>query len=305
MAAPAPSRVALVVHPSRPVNEAMAGLTEWASANGVDVVQLDVADYPDRELAPSGTLAPDDLVVALGGDGTVLAALRIAAAHDAPVMGVACGSLGALSAVPAEELGAALERVFAGEWLARVISALAVQAGGSHAEWAVNDFVVVRRGPGQLVVELLVDGERYVRMAGDGLVVATPIGSSAYSMAAGGPIVAGGTPALVCTPLAMHGGSAPPLVVAADATVTVVLTPGFAGYDIEIDGHDRMLDGLSFDLTLHPDKFVLVSFAATGRGLTGLRKRGLVTDSPRLLARDAREASSPGATESRSQPPSG
>jgi NAD+ kinase len=302
--APVPHRIALVVHPKRPVDQALTALTGWAAAHGVDVVQLAVEGARHRELAAPGQLKADDLVVALGGDGTVLSALRAAAPHDAPVLGVACGSLGALTATSASEVAEALDRVFAGAWSPRAMPALRVHAGAGPHEWAANDFVVVRSGPGQLVVELSVDGELYVRLAGDGLVVATPLGSSAYSMAAGGPLLTADARAFLCTPIAMHGGSAPPLVLPAEATARVVLKPGFAGFDAEVDGHDREFDGLRFDITLHPDKLVVVVFDSAGHGLTRLRQRGLVTDSPRILARDER-ASSPGATESRSPPPSG
>jgi NAD+ kinase len=282
-----PRRLALVVHPTRAVEWAVATLDAWATSHGVGVVQLTVEGGGGQELAERGALAAGDLVIALGGDGTVLSALRAVAPHDAPVLGVACGSLGALSAVTGDRLAEALDRVWAGEWTRRTLPALAVEAGGA-AEWAANDFVVVRRGAGQLLVELSVDGERYARIAGDGLIVATPLGSSAYSMAAGGPVLAGGTTGFVCTPLAMHGGSAPPLVVPADATATVVVEPGFGGFDVEIDGHDRALEGTRFALALHADKLTLMTFEASGRGLTALRKRGLVTDSPRVLARDER-----------------
>jgi NAD+ kinase len=179
--------------------------------------------------------------------------------------------------------------VWAGDWTPRSLPALAIDDGGGQPQWAANDFVVARRGPGQVVAELLVDDELYARIAGDGLIVATALGSSAYSMAAGGPLLAAGTQAFVCTPLAMHGGSAPPLVVPADATATVVVHPGFAGFDVEIDGHGRELAGPSYTLTLHADKLTLVTFATDGRGLTGLRKRLLVFDSPRILARDERD----------------
>jgi NAD+ kinase len=229
-----------------------------------------------------------DLPVALGGDGTVLAALRAAAEYDVPVLGVSCGSLGALTATSADELPAALDRVRAGDWSRRSVPALSIAtSGGEH--WAFNDFVVVRRGPGQLLAELEVDGELYVRLAGDGLVVATPLGSSAYTMAAGGPILAGGTAAIVCTPLAMHGGHAPPLVVPADATVTVTVKPSFAGYQVEIDGRRQTLEGERFELRRHEHKVTLVMFGAPDRGLTALRRRGLITDSARVVARDARE----------------
>jgi len=282
-----PSRIALVVHPTRTVDNALATLEGWAEDHGVPLVQIAVPGDGGRSLASQATLEPSDLVLALGGDGTALSALRAAAPADAPVLGVACGSLGALSAVKAGDLAEGLDRVWAGEWTPRSLPALTVD-DGEQREWAANDFVVVRKGAGQVVAELSVGDELYARIAGDGLIVATPVGSSAYSMAAGGPILAVGTAAFVCTPLAMHGGSAPPLVVPADATATVLVQPGYAGFDVEIDGHERDLPGPQYALTLHMDKLTLVSFAPSGHGFIGMRKRLLVLDSPRILARDER-----------------
>jgi NAD+ kinase len=281
-------RVALVVHPARPVDGALETLTRWAAAHGVDVVQLAVDGDRHRDVAPLGTVEDGDLVVAVGGDGTVLAALRAAAAKGAPVLGVACGSLGALTAVAAEQLADKLGRVWDGEWTARSLPALSIRSADGRQEWAANDFVVVRRGAGQLVADVAVDDELYARVAGDGVVVATALGSSAYSMAAGGPVLAAGTAAFVVTPLAMHGGSAPPLVVPGDAVVSVEVRPGFAGFDVEIDGRQRVGEARRFELALHPDKLTLVTFGTAGRGLSGLRERRLSTDSPRVLARDDR-----------------
>jgi NAD+ kinase len=285
-----PERVALVLHPSRPISAPLETIERWAGENGLDIVQMAVAGGPDREVARRGELQPGDLVIALGGDGTVLSALRAAAPHNAPVLGVACGSLGALTAVHRNRLHAALQHVRSGDWTARRLPALAIQPAAAPDEWAVNDFVIVRRGAGQVVVDLSVDDELYVRLAGDGLIVATSLGSSAYSMAAGGPLLAAGTHAVVCTPLAMHGGSAPPLVVPATANVRVEVHPSFAGFDIEIDGHTCPLQVLDYRLSLREEKVTLVSFEKLGFGLGGLRKRRLITDSPRVLARDDRAA---------------
>ena len=289
VAEPVPRRLALIVHPTRPVDRALAKLTAWAAEHEVEVVQLAVdGNKRHREAAAPGTLADGDLVVAVGGDGTVLASLHAAAAHDAPVLGVACGSLGALTAVGADGIAGALDRVWAGGWIARSLPALAIGPADAPTEWAANDFVVMRRGAGQLVADIAVDDELYARLAGDGLIVATAMGSSAYSMAAGGPVLAAGTAAFVCTPLAMHGGSAPPLVVPADAVVTIEVSPGFGGFDVEVDGRKREGEERRLRLALHHDKLTLVTFAGAGRGLTGLRQRGLITDSPRVLARDER-----------------
>lgn len=285
-----PSRIALVPHPTRPIGAPLEALERWAGANGLDVVQIPTAGGRERELARRAELEPGDLVVALGGDGTVLAALRVAAPHNAPVLGVACGSLGALTSAHSERLEHALHRVHGGDWTPRRLPALRIHPADAPDEWALNDFVIVRRGAGQVVVNVSVDDELYVRLAGDGLVVASPLGSSAYSMAAGGPLLAAGTLAVVCTPLAMHGGSAPPLVVPATANVRVEVHPRFAGFDIEIDGRAYPLQALDYRLSVQEEKVTLVSFGELGLGIHGLRQRRLITDSPRILVRDERSA---------------
>jgi NAD+ kinase len=277
-------RVAVVVHPTRAIDDVLAALERWTRERGLEVVQP--ADAK-RRVAPVAELEARDLVVALGGDGTVLAALRMAAAVNTAVLGVACGSIGALTAVAGIAIADALDRVWAGDWTPRSLPALAVAD-----DWAVNDFVVLRRGAGQVAASVTVDNELYVRLAGDGLIVATALGSSAYSMAAGGPVLAAGTPAYVCTPLAMHGGSASPLVVPPEATLTVDVQPGYSGFDIEIDGRRKAPAGNRFQLTLQPDHATLVTFRPAGRGLDVLRGRRLVTDSPRIVARDERAAGS-------------
>jgi len=201
---------------------------------------------------------------------------------------VACGSLGALTAISADRLGHALDRVRVGDWTARRLPALAIHPSDAPDEWALNDFVVARRGAGQVLADLYIDDELYVRLAGDGLVVATPLGSSAYSMAAGGPVLVSGTPAVVCTPLAMHGGHAPPLVVPTSSTVRVEVHPSYAGFEIQIDGHTTPLTAASYRLSLHEQKVTLVSFGKLKLGIAGLRERRLITDSARVLARDDR-----------------
>jgi NAD+ kinase len=272
-------RVALVIHPTRQVAGARRTVEHWASEHDLDVVRLE----------DGGAAEPGDLVVALGGDGTVLTALRAAAPAEAPVLGVACGSLGALTAVTAEELADGLERVRAGDWTGRPLPALAIEAAEAATEWAINDFVVIRRGGTQLVADVSVDGALYVRLAGDGVIAATPLGSSAYTMAAGGPLLVAGTPAFVCTPLAMHGGNAPPLVVPAAATLEVQVHPSFGGFELELDGRRRPAAGLDYRLSLHANKVTIIGFDEPRIGLGSLRARGLIADSPRMLARDARK----------------
>ena len=282
-------RLALVVHPTRPVTGALETLGRWAKEHEVEVVQIPTDGGTDRELAPKDELADGDLVVTLGGDGTVLAGLRAATTVEAPVLGVACGSLGALTAVRADRLEEALDRFHEGDWTEQPLPALVIRPGDADPTWAVNDFVVARHGAGQVVLSLSAGDEVYVRLSGDGLIVATPLGSSAYSMAAGGPVIAPDTPAIVCTPLAMHGGNAPPLVISASTVAHVEIHPSFHGFDIEIDGRSSDLQALDYRVSLVEGKNTLVDLGGGVRMLSGLRERGIIADSPRVLARDKRE----------------
>ena len=276
----------MAVHPSRPLDGAIETLGGWASRNDVELVQIVASE---RQVFPLAEAAASDLVVALGGDGTALTALRAAEPVRAPVLAVACGSVGALSAVTAGELSDALDQVRAGDWARCTVPALAVSTPEGERAIALNDVVLVRRGSGQLVAEVALDGEPYIRLAGDGVIVATALGSSGYTMAAGGPLLTLRTAAFVCTPIAMHGGSAPPLVVPAESVLTVEVQPSYGGFDIELDGQRHALEAHSFRLTLEPDRATLVRFSATDQGVRRLRERGLIADSPRALVRMRRQ----------------
>jgi NAD+ kinase len=281
-------RVALVVHPRRDVEDALATTRAWAEKHGVALGQVLIPGQM-RRVAEPVDISSSDLVLSLGGDGTALTALHAAAAPSRPVLAVACGSIGVLTSVPAESLSAALAHVAAGNWSPRPLPALEIAAEGAQPRFAVNDFAVIRDGGGQVITEIRVDGELYARTAGDGLVVATPLGSSAYTMAAGGPILAPGVQGIVITPLAEHGGVSPSLVAGPGSRVRVLVVPGFGGGRFEIDGHRvGAAEELEVSVGLRQGYASLVTLADQEPLLTGLRRRGLIVDSPRVLARDAR-----------------
>src|SRR5271167_1901231 len=279
-------RVGVLVHPTRPVRDALDVLKRWTQDRGLRLVQIPTGEEPS--VAPPGEVSACDLITALGGDGTVLKAVHAAGKTRTPVLGVAYGSLGVLTTVAENELRSGLDRFAAGEWLARHLPALELGAVEGRLAWAINDLVLARRGSTQLVVDIRVDQELYVRLAGDGIVLATPLGSSAYSMAGGGPLLAAGTKAFVCTPLAMHGGCAPPLVVPDDREVTLQIHPGHGGFDLEIDGLRVDTDAQRFSITSQDAFATLVLHDDSELGLTWLRQRGLITDSPRVAARKIR-----------------
>jgi NAD+ kinase len=153
---------------------------------------------------------------------------------------------------------------------------------------AINDMVLARGMGTQLVVDVSVNKELYVRLAGDGIVVATPLGSSAYSMAAGGSLLAAETNAFLCTPLAMHGGCAPPLVVSDDSEVTLDVRRRPSGFGVDVDGFRVDTDAQQFAVSSEKTYATLVVLDASDTGLPGLRARGLISDSPRVAGEDAR-----------------
>lgn len=283
----APMQVGLVVHPRRDIEDALEITREWASGHGAHLGQVPIAGQT-RRVAELIDVASCDVVMAVGGDGTALAALHAAAPSTRPVLAVACGSIGVLTSVPAEHLPAALDQLRAGRWEERPLQALEIVLGHSEPRFAINDFVAIRNGTGQVITKIHVDEELYVRMAGDGVVVATPLGSSAYTMAAGGPLLTPTVRGIVITPLAEHGGVSPPLVAGPHSRLRLSVEPGYGGSRFEVDGQELAAEAHEATVSLREEYASLVMLAEQEPFLSGLRRRGLVADSPRILVRDAR-----------------
>jgi NAD+ kinase len=284
-----PRRIGLLVHPTRNLDEPLRLLREWTEQRGFEVVQI-AAVYPQRRVAAEGDAADCDLIVSIGGDGTTLAALRAGALSDRPVLGIACGSLGALANVAVADAPRALERFSLGEWRPRRYPALSIARPDGETLFALNDLSVVRGGGGQVRLTALVDGTLFARMAGDGAVVSTPIGTSGYAISAGGPLFLPHVDGFVFTPLPHHGGFAPPLVIASVSELVIDVAGGFAGARVEVDGQVAGLGEGALTITFRSAVVTQVSFDDQEPLLAGLRRRQILLDSPRLLAEADRES---------------
>ena len=144
-----PRTVGLVVHPSRSVDEPLRLLRQWADEHGIEVVQAPAA-CTQRRVAEEGDPAESDLIVSIGGDGTTLAALRTGAVAGRPVLGIACGSLGALATVAVSDAKRSLERFGRGDWYPRRFPALSVARGDGDRSVRPQrrHRAAFRRGPG-------------------------------------------------------------------------------------------------------------------------------------------------------------
>lgn len=222
--------------------EAMRELVGLAAAEGI-AVRLDHEEtrkHPDvaalEGVVADAELVTDvDIAIALGGDGTILRALRCYSHTSVPVFGVNFGEIGFLATVEKEDAPAALVQALGGEFETLTLPAIAVDHGGS-AIWAINDVAIHRRA-GERVAELAyaVGGEEVGRVRCDGLVVATPAGSTGYNLANGGPVLAWGVEGYVVSFIAPHSLTARALVVAPEDLLTVHNRSASA-VDISIDG---------------------------------------------------------------------
>jgi NAD+ kinase len=276
-------RTGVVVHPSRDIDRPLRDLLDWAGHRGVDVVQILVAGQ-ERRLIPQGDAGDCDLIVSIGGDGTMLAAMRAGVPVDRPVLGVACGSLGVLTTIEVGQLSDALDRFSRRDWAPRRLPSLQVSRGDGGELFALNDIAISRAGIGQLRVTAHADGILFGRLAGDGCIVSTPVGSSAYALAAGGPLLAPETDAYLLTPLPTHGGSCPPLVVGADSRVRLDISAGRGGARLEVDGQIADANPRSLTVSFRRAVSTLVSFPDQEPVLARLRRRGIILDSPRIRA---------------------
>lgn len=187
-----------------------------------------------------------DLLVTLGGDGTLLRGARLVAAHTAPVLGVNLGHLGFLTSVAVPELKDAIDRLFAGEyWIDKrmTLDATVSRANGdaSASFLGLNDAVIHKGGLAR-IVRLAVDVEPDHLEVGtynaDGIILATPTGSTAYSLSAGGPIVVPSVDCIVATPICPHSLVVRPIVLSASAVVSVRAIGPAEGLILTVDGQD-------------------------------------------------------------------
>ncbi|MDI6808298.1 MAG: NAD(+)/NADH kinase [Candidatus Eisenbacteria bacterium] len=253
-----PSRVALVVNTRRTNSRKVAlDAIKWLETRGVHVfLEKSLGTFlkrPDLSSDESVLRKEAQVVLAIGGDGTILRAAKAVRGTRAVVLGVNLGSLGFLSDIKLCDLYPALERIMKGDY--EVERRMMVEARvedfrkSIHSYEALNDIVICKTASSRaLRMRLLVSGRLLGKFTADGLIVSTPTGSTAYSLSAGGPIMKPTMSALLATPICAHSLAARPLVVPGEETLTVELAPRDTTAKLIADGHE------SFDL--HPHHIV-------------------------------------------------
>jgi NAD+ kinase len=251
----------------KPVGSSLEAILAFAGRLPLTVL----AREHDRDRVPPGIevvseerfLRDVDGVIALGGDGTMLGAMRLTTARPVPVLGVNHGNLGFLVEISPAELPSALERMATGEFTVEQYSCLEVTTAGTH--YAFNDLVLSRPGRGAVSIDLQVNGTQYGYYRSDAVIVSTPTGSTAYNYAAGGPVLSPSSGALVITPVAPMSGIGRAVVLGAGDRIALTMADESSAAAVDIDGTEagEMRPGDRLEATMRADAAQVVRFSAS------------------------------------------
>jgi len=264
--------VGLCVKPaSEEAGEAARELALWLAQRGIRVgCDPEAARWCGGEAQARAALAEKvDLLVVLGGDGTLLSVAREVASRPVPILGVNLGMLGFLAEVAPEEQQAVLERVLAGDFETVERIRLEVQAerrGVAVLQGrALNDAVIARSDLSRVIaLETAMDGVPVTTYRGDGLIIATPTGSTAYTLSAGGPILTPDSRVFVLTPICPHALTQRPLVLPDSVTLEIEVHPKDGTAQLTLDGQVGVAledgDRVRVAASRHPAHFVVSPF---------------------------------------------
>jgi NAD+ kinase len=241
-----PERIGIISKPNEPRAIAVAAqIAKWAEAFDLKLlVDSCIGGLPpDIVCAPPQYIVENsDLLIALGGDGTMIHAARLVAGRGTPVLGINLGSLGYLTEFAAEETVSALEEVSRGDYQVdrRAMLDWQVMREGEQlsAGRALNDVVVNKSALARIIeIDCSINSHHLTTYRGDGLIVATPTGSTAYNLSAGGPIIYPTTQAIVIAPICPHTLTNRPIVLPDSSEITLQLVTRGQEVVLTSDGH--------------------------------------------------------------------
>jgi NAD+ kinase len=249
-------------------------ILQFMTEKGVHVVlsqelrqELNLREYPsfpdatmrDERLEIGGE--PIDFALSVGGDGTFLTSAAAIGTKNIPILGINCGHLGFLAEVQSQDLDDILQKLVAGEYTIEQRSLLNVsvqdKAGNRRdglimAPNALNEIAILKEGlSSMLQIELKVNGEHLHTYNSDGLVIATPTGSTAYNLSIGGPLMVPQSRGIILTPIAPHSLTVKPLVVPDDWKFDIRVSSRYDAFMVSVDGRSQ---SLSTDMSLHIER---------------------------------------------------
>lgn len=250
-------------------------ILEFMTEKGVHVLlsqelrqELDLREYPgfpenwDSDEQPENVYGePIDFALSVGGDGTFLTSAAVIGNKNIPILGVNCGHLGFLADVQTQDLDEILHKLIAGEYTIERRSLLnltvldkegIVREGLVLSPNALNEIAILKQGlTNMLTIETKVNGELLHTYHSDGLVIATPTGSTAYNLSIGGPLMVPQSRGIILTPIAPHSLTVKPIVVPDDWQFDIRVSSRYDTYMVSVDGRSQ---SLSTDISLHIER---------------------------------------------------
>jgi NAD+ kinase len=249
-------KIGLVIKADAKANEKADELEQWLQSKGVEVIRKKTRAPGLRDPRKHQQSAPSDLscIFVLGGDGTFLSAVRWIGNSNIPVLGIKFGEVGFLAEISEENLLSNVEMILAGKYRLKPRMRFDVQvnreAQAIARETVLNDVVINKGALARLAhIDTYIDEIYLTTYSGDGLIIATPTGSTAYSLAAGGPVIHPEVPGIIMTPICPHTLTNRPLILPEDVSIKIKLEEGssdmmltFDGQvGLEINGRDEIL----------------------------------------------------------------
>lgn len=255
-------KIGIIANIQKPkVSESMQPFINWLVQRKINPVMSHqlydwlTFDDPRVEIVDLEDLArASDLVIAMGGDGTMLTAARLIGKLEKPLVGINLGGLGFLTEFPVEELYEKMEKIIAGEYSVErrmVLTARVLEEHQKRDYFALNDMVLDRGGSPRVIrVDVTIDGEYFNTYISDGIIVSTPTGSTAYSLAAWGPIVVPSLESIILNPICPHSLTARPTVIPASSRILLKVQLQDSDNLLSVDGQEnvRIASGTSVEV---------------------------------------------------------
>lgn len=244
-------RIGVITKQNKPEAVAIAGrLMEWLREKGTEVyIEEEIEKVLDLKRAPPflNVLKKEEIpsrvemIIVLGGDGTLLSVARLVGSQGVPILGVNLGGLGFLTEITLEELNRVLERVIQGDFMTDervVLHAAVIRRQERMAEFTVLNDAVINKGALARIIDLetTINGEYLTTFKSDGLILSTPTGSTAYNLSAGGPIVYPSLHCIIITPICPHTLTNRPIMIPDDVEVRAVLKSKQQEVILTLDG---------------------------------------------------------------------
>ena len=237
-------------------------IVEFLQQHGVEIVlsqelrhEAFIREFPSVEDYVSRTDETIDFALSVGGDGTFLTTASLVGHLDIPILGINCGHLGYLAEVQTDNMETILEQLISNHYTIeqrRMLEVTCSQEGKIASPYALNEIAILKSGLSSMItVDVTLNGQFLHNYKADGLLVATPTGSTAYNFSVGGPLLDPHVNAIILSPVATHSLNIRPLVVLDDSKIDIKITSRNGNFLLSVDGRSQVL---SQDLQLHIER---------------------------------------------------